>query len=277
MMCEALHVRMLLALGRRRAARELAAATGARARELGVVTVVNHLARAAGHDVVAQLTARLPGWGGHAARAEAIAAVRAGAAGEPVRYSPPGAAGYAVERALGHIALALSARLDGREPDAVNDLARATAALADEGADVELVRDILDAIGRIRAITPRGRSMVSEVAARELAAEVVIDARAGELRTVRGVIALRSRPLVGKLVCALASRPDVSWSKDALCQLLWGAPFDPLVHDNPLKVSITRCRALLGDVAALEHAPEGYRLCVPASFLYLDIPPSNPM
>ena len=53
-------------------------------------------------------------------------------------------------------------------------------------------------------------------------------------------------------------------------------PFDPLMHDNSLKVSITRARSLIGDRMALDFEADGYRLVVPDSFLYLDIPGSNP-
>ncbi len=276
LMCNALRARVLLALGRRRAARALLSATSARAAELGVASITGQLARASDHDVVAQLAApeRLRGWGGHAVRAAALAAVRAAAAGDEVRTTAPETPGYGVERALAAIAVAITARLDGRERDAVDGLARATELLAADGADPDLVPELVDAIGRVRAITPHGRRMVPS--ADGLVADVIVDVEAGELRSMHGTVALRTRPLLGKLVVALASRPNTTFSKDAIAQLLWGAPFDPLMHDNSLKVSITRARALIGDALGLEFAGEGYRLVVPDSFLYLDVPAGNP-
>ena len=274
LMCNALRVRVLLALGRNREARELAAATGARAAELGVASITGQLARSREHDVVGQLARpAMKPWGGHAIRARALAAVRAAATGAPVAFEPPEIPGYGVERALARIAAALTARLDGREPDANAQLARAAAQLAGDGGDPELVPQLLDAVGRIRAITPRERRMVADAPP---PAAIVVDARSHEIRRGAVAVSLRSRPLLGKLLLALASKPNTTWSKDAIAQLLWGTPFDPLVHDNSLKVSITRARALIGDGVVLEFDADGYRLAVPESFLYLDTPGSNP-
>jgi DNA-binding response OmpR family regulator len=118
--------------------------------------------------------------------------------------------------------------------------------------------------------------LVSAAHATDLAATVIADARTAEIRSRAGVVSLRKRPLLAKLLFGLASRPGASWSKDALVELLWATSYKPLVHDNPLKVSVTRLRALIGSEMSLDFDGEGYRLVVPDPFLYLDVPTSNP-
>jgi DNA-binding response OmpR family regulator len=135
---------------------------------------------------------------------------------------------------------------------------------------------MLEAVGSVRAITPRGRKLISTACATQLAAPVVADARTAEIRSRAGVVSLRKRPLLGKLFFALASRPGTSWSKDALAGLLWATSYKPLVHDNPLKVSVTRLRSMIGNQMSLDFDGDGYRLVVPDQFLYLDEPTSNP-
>jgi tetratricopeptide (TPR) repeat protein len=289
LVCNALRARVLVVMGRRPGAAQLLDATAARAAQLGFVSIGRQVMRARDEDVVRQLAAGpqrsvSPSFRGRSARARALQAVRLAAAGEdttarrmtsedaPLVAGP----GYGVERALGHIATAIGARLDGREPDAARELERATTALADDGADPGLVADILEAVGTIRAITPRGRQLISPARATELAATVVADARTAEIRSRAGMVSLRKRPLLGKLFFALASRPGTSWSKDALVELLWGTSYKPLVHDNPLKVSVTRLRSLMGNQMSLDFDGNGYRLVVPDQFLYLDEPTSNP-
>lgn len=289
LVCNALRARLLVVMGRRPAATQLLDATAARTAKLGLVTIGRQVARARDLDVVTELAAQphrspSPSHPGRWARARALEAVRLAAAGEdttarrlisedaPLVVEP----GYGVERALAHIASAIGARLDGREADATRELERATGALVDDGADPALVPDILDAVGSVRAITPRGRRMVPSARAAELAATVVADARTAEIRSRRGVVSLRKRPLLGKLFFGLASRPGSVWSKDALVDLLWGTSYKPLVHDNPLKVSVTRLRSLIGDEMALDFDGDGYRLVVPDQFIYFDAPASNP-
>jgi tetratricopeptide (TPR) repeat protein len=287
LVCNALRARILVVMGRRADARQLLDATAARAAALGFVTIGEQLQRARDEDVVCQLAAkpvRLPdsGFRGRWARARALQAVRFVAAGEEStarRIVAEDAAlvagpGYGVERALGYIVSAIGARLAGREPEAIRELVRATPALVEDGADRDLVTDILAAVGRVRAITPRGRRLVSTT--EDLPAAVIADARTAEIRSRAGVVSLRKRPLLAKLLFGLASRPGASWSKDALVELLWNTSYKPLVHDNPLKVSVTRLRALIGSEMSLDFVGEGYRLVVPDEFVYLDVPSSNP-
>ena len=152
LICNALRARLLVLMGRRPGAALLLDATAARTAQLGFVSVGRQVMRARDEDVVRQLAAGpqrspSPSSRGRWARTRALQAVRLAAAGEDttarrmISEDAPLVAGpgYGVERALGHIATAIGARLDGREPDAVRELERATTALADDGADPGLV------------------------------------------------------------------------------------------------------------------------------------------
>ena len=298
LMCNALRARLLVAMGHRSAADALIEAMTALTTRLGVKSIANQLARARREDVLVQLAAEpapavSPAKVGQWIRARAIAAVRAAADGHEAAAASlidlrnafaadaqlVAEPGYGVERALARIATAITARLDGRETAVASELALAAAALADDGADPELVPAILDAVGRVRAITPTSRRLVTADRAEQLVATaggIIADARSADIHAGGKTIALRNRRALAKLFFALASRPGTVWSKDALAQLLWGTEFDPLQHDNPLKVSITRLRALISDEMSVDFDDIGYRLAVPEHFLYLDVPGSNP-
>jgi tetratricopeptide (TPR) repeat protein len=287
--CHALLARAYVVMGRRQAAEQLLEATAARTSKLGMVSLGRQVARARDEEVVRQLVSGrkhtpVPGARGSVARARALEAVRRAACGdEPTasRLVEENAElvtgpGYGVERSLAQIVSAIAARLDGREREAMRALDRAKTMLGEDGADPALVADVLDAIGRVRAIQLHSRRLLPADRAPELAASVVADARTGEIRLKDGVVSLRKRPLIGKLFFGLASKPGAIWSKDALVELLWGTSYKPQVHDNPLKVSVTRLRSLLRGELAVDFDGDGYRLAVPDQFLYLDVPTSNP-
>jgi tetratricopeptide (TPR) repeat protein len=289
LVCNALLARALVVMGRRGAARQLLDATETRTSQLGIVSVGRQVMRARDEDVVRQLTSgtkriRSAGARGFATRARALEAVRAAAGGDETtarRLVDENAPlvmgqGYGVERALAHLATAIGARLDGREREAMQAIDHATVVLAEDGADPTLVADLLEAIGRVRAIQPHSRQLLPAARATELTASVIADARTAEIRSQGGVISLRKRPLIGKLFFGLASKPGAVWSKDALVELLWGTSYKPQIHDNPLKVSVTRLRSLLGEQMSVDFDGDGYRLAVPEQFLYLDVPTSNP-
>ncbi|HEY5952247.1 MAG TPA: AAA family ATPase [Kofleriaceae bacterium] len=288
LVCNSLLARALLVMGRRAAAHRLLEATAARTSQLGIVSIDRQLTRTRDEDVVRQLVAgikrQVPGARGSVARAQALEAMRIAATGDEAaarRLVEQNAAlvtgpGYGIERALAQLATAIGARLDGREREAMQAIDRATAALVEDGADPALVADLLDAVGRVRAIQPHSRQLLPAARATELVASVIVDARSAEIRSRDGVISLRKRPLIGKLFFGLASKPGTVWSKDALVELVWGTSYSPQIHDNPLKVSITRLRSLIGDQMSVEFDGDGYRLAVPDQFLYLDVPTSNP-
>jgi DNA-binding winged helix-turn-helix (wHTH) protein len=66
-----------------------------------------------------------------------------------------------------------------------------------------------------------------------------------------------------KLLYALAARPGDVLSKDELTQAAWARPYDPIRHDNPLFVNLSRLRSLLKPVGLTVEADSdqgGYRL-----------------
>ncbi|HEY4177195.1 MAG TPA: winged helix-turn-helix domain-containing protein [Kofleriaceae bacterium] len=246
LLADAARIRALHELGRTRAATELAETARVRAERHGFVAIRTRVERVG------------------------IPSIRATPATTALSDE-----NTAVERAFAAIRSAIEHRLAGDEPLASAHIAQARLILATHDADADLVDRALSSLGHIRAIANDTRTMLTTAEATALvdsAPGVVVDARTSELRTAGTTIALRSKPQTAKLLFALASRPNRVMSKDELVDAVWGGAFDPLVHDNTLKVSVTRLRSLLGSDLALEFDSTGYRLSVPGPFLYLDIP-----
>src|SRR6185312_3769779 len=92
-------------------------------------------------------------------------------------------------------------------------------------------------------------------------AAVCIDARTHELVTRGGVIALRGRPIVRRILYALAACAGRPLSKEALAAATWERDYSPLVHDNPLKSNVGHLRRLVADAGLTVAADDlGYRL-----------------
>ncbi|MDB4969983.1 MAG: hypothetical protein JWN44_5672, partial [Myxococcales bacterium] len=175
-----------------------------------------------------------------------------------------------------HVADAVAARLDGDSAAVELALARALGE-AEPGAvdafDLELPRALADAVGRLRIITPDGRRLaVAFDDAATAAAPVLLDARTHELRSPAGLVALRARPIVRRLLYALAARAGRLMSKEALAEAAWDRDYSPLVHDNPLKSNIGHLRRLVADAGILVVADEsGYRLELPPGAVFVDL------
>ena len=94
-------------------------------------------------------------------------------------------------------------------------------------------------------------------------APIVVDAVRHEVIAGAKTLALGKRPVMRKLLYALAARPGDVLSKDELTQAAWARPYDPIRHDNPLFVNLSRLRSLLKPVGLTVEADSdqgGYRL-----------------
>ena len=77
------------------------------------------------------------------------------------------------------------------------------------------------------------------------------------------VIALRARPILRRLLYALVERVGQTLTKDELTQAVWSQAYDPLRHDNPLFVNLSRLRQLVRDTGLtveVDNDRGGYRL-----------------
>jgi len=168
----------------------------------------------------------------------------------------------------------VAARLDG-DTAAVDAALLRAAAEATPGAadafDADLPRALVDAVGRVRLIGPGLRRLVPCAEAARAHAAVVIDARNHELVTPSTTIFLRGRPIVRRLLYALAARAGEPLSKERLASATWEREYSPLVHDNPLKSNVGHLRRLVAGAGLTVAADDlGYRLELPTNALFID-------
>ncbi len=245
--------RIAFVLGQRRAARGLLERVSDRARSLGAHALVRAASYCADDDPVARLAVVLHSpvaAASHSVRTRAFQAVAAAARGEPVELVPDARPGYHVEAALAHLALGLAARrAGGKKAGLAWDRAQAAATAALAGAADD---DLLAAFLGVLDGDPRGTT-----------APIVVDAVRHEVIAGASRLALGKRPVMRKLLYALAARPGDVLSKDELTQAAWARPYDPIRHDNPLFVNLSRLRSLLKPVGLTVEADSdqgGYRL-----------------
>jgi len=215
---------------------------------------------------------------GEMVRARVLEALRAASAGDARladamlrrEAALPAGTGYALDRALAHLATSIAARVQRRRADSEAALHRATEEAEAGGIDPDLIPALLERIGTRRLVMstshplPEAPSDVSDY-------EVVLDGRTHLLRSAGREVTLARRPALRRLLYALAEKPGASVSKEVLAKSLWSGQYHPLVHDNPLRVNILRLRALLGKAGlAIDVDEEGYRLSVPERFLYIE-------
>ena len=154
--------------------------------------------------------------------------------------------GYHVETALAHLALGLVARR------AVTPGGWTAARTAAAPVLVAADADLLDALLAVIDVEP-GR----------IAPPVVIDIARHEVVAGARVVSLATRPVLRRLLYALAERVGETLCKDDLTRAAWGQEYDPLRHDNPLFVNVSRLRQLLKDTGLALDADNdrgGYRL-----------------
>ncbi|MEZ4400954.1 MAG: hypothetical protein R3B06_13090 [Kofleriaceae bacterium] len=243
--------RISFVLGRRVEARGLLERVGERARALGAHALVRAAAYCSDDDPVARLAVVLhsPAAAASASvRTRAFQALAAAARGEAVTIRPEPRAGYHVEEALAHLALGVAARHKARGAAAWARAQRAAAAALAGAADADLLPTLLGVLDG----DPRGAR-----------APVVVDAVRHEVIAGATTLSLGKRPVMRKLLYALAARPGELLSKDELTQAAWARPYDPVRHDNPLFVNLSRLRTLARPAGlSIEADPDqgGYRL-----------------
>lgn len=275
-------VRCLLLLGRRREGLRLADRAEQDIRRYGTVPLLRLLQRAREEDPIAQasLSERKPETTkpSELVRTRALAALRAACAGDSTAADAMlqliagdvSSSDYALERAIGDLARAILARLQGSDEEATQLLRAAVASASEGGADVDLVPTLLRAVGSLRIVTPHQRRIAAEPPALSNEA-VAIDGRAHQIRCRRTAVSLVRRPVLRRLLYGLALRPNATQSKERLAQAIWQCAYHPLRHDNPLKVNVRELRRLLGgSELSVEFDGAGYRLSVPAGFVFFD-------
>ena len=140
-----------------------------------------------------------------------------------------------------------------------------------DGADEDLVRTIAERIGRIRIVGLDGDRIVA-TSAELLGADVIVDGLHHEVRAGGRIIALERRPVLRRLLYAMAARVNQPVNKEELVRAAWDAEYDPRRHDTTLRVNIRRLRVILGDEElAVERDEVGYRLRAPDGFAYIDV------
>jgi tetratricopeptide (TPR) repeat protein len=243
--------RIAFVLGQRRAARALLERVGERARSLGAHALVRAAGYCSDDDPVARLAVVMhsaAATSSSSVRTRAFQAVAAAARGEAVAIEPDRRDGYHVEAALAHLAVGMVARRGRRGEVAWERACAAAAAALADRADPDLLPALLGVLDG----DPRGTT-----------APVVVDAVRHEVIAGAHTLALGKRPVMRKLLYALAARPGEVLAKDELTQAAWARPYDPLRHDNPLFVNLSRLRGLLKPTGiSVEADPDqgGYRL-----------------
>ncbi|AKJ08043.1 Hypothetical protein AA314_09669 [Archangium gephyra] len=273
--------RELMLLGQCAEAERLLGETDALARERGILGICAAVERSRREEPLLRLREERvetphPEKRGEVTRAKAITALLSVAAGdtvaargaiEAVRAAALGT-DYGLDRAMVALAESLAARLAGN-PDAEREARqRAEAEASAASVDPGLLGRLSDALGATRLVTASGRSMLAEAPRDD--GHVIVDARRHELRYPGHVVALKQRPVLRKLLYALANRPGDVLPKELLVEQTWNKPYEPLVHDNLLWVNVCRLRELVsGSGMTLERDERGYQLRVPEQFVYI--------
>ena len=276
--------RALLVIGRRRQGTAVLDETRARALAAGMDSIALAVERGRTHDAVYAVQHALPvplceSKRGEVVRARVLEALRAASAGDARLAEAllrregglPAGAGYALDRALTHLAMNLAARAQRRGSEAAVELERASEEAEAGGVDPDLVPALLGLIGKRRLVMSTSHSLAAEAPGEVSDYDIVLDGRTHLLRLAGREVTLTRRPALRRLLYTLAEKPGASVSKEILARSLWSGQYHPFVHDNPLRVNILRLRALLGKAGlAIEVDEAGYRLSVPERFLYIE-------
>ncbi|WP_309888410.1 winged helix-turn-helix domain-containing protein [Archangium sp.] len=273
---------VLMVLGRCAEAGRILAETDTVAREHGIAGVCAAVERARREDPLVRLREERvevshPEKRGEVARARSLATLLAVAAGDTVaarialEAARAAATGpdYGLDRAILALAESLSARLEGDPKVEQEARERAEAEASAAGVDADLLVRLTEALGATRLVTAGGRAMLAEPPPDD--EHVIVDARRHELRYPGHVVSLKQRPVLRKLLYALASHPGDVLPKEQLVERTWGRPYNPLTHDNQLWVNVCRLREFIsGAGMGVERDESGYHLRVPEQFVYVE-------
>jgi tetratricopeptide (TPR) repeat protein len=277
--------RILFLLGRRREAIQLLDQVEREAHRRGALCFVRTVEQSHEEDPLRQIRAPAASLDvdvskpGAAPRRRAIAGLRAAAGAEidEARFLFQANAGwvdrpgYVFERACAILSAAIEASVEGDAARSKRAFEEARQCATEGGMDADLIPALREALGDVRVVTRGARRVTADSMSDLTDYEVVLDARAHELRAGRQMVSLKRRLVLRKLLYALAAIPSRAMSKEELAQQIWEVRYNPLVHDNSLFVSVKRLRTLLeGSGVDVELVEQGYRLRVPERFLYIE-------
>ncbi|XXX80193.1 winged helix-turn-helix domain-containing protein [Sorangium sp. So ce134] len=261
---EVLLARALFFVGSAREARRLLAQVKEACAGRGARSLVAMAERAERDDPLAMLD--LAEGSPHAAdvarvdpcRAEAFAAARAARAGDAERaralaLSTAARAGQAPDHALERFLAALV--LAACSTDAPVEVPSDDGLVAG-GVDPELLVAVRERLAAAAAMTPPGVAAsagpavpalgpAAHVAAPSASFPIVFDPGSRRVYVDGAPLKLETRPVLRRLLRALAERSGEVVSRDDLVREVWGAEYHPLRHDNVLSVSVSRLRALV--------------------------------
>jgi DNA-binding winged helix-turn-helix (wHTH) protein len=261
------HSRLLFALGRRHEASALIEAALPRARELGCAGIEARLERSRERDPVREVrrelarpsAARRGDLGRWLALTALTATVTGSASAERALREAESACsepGYGLERAILHLCRSDLAKARGSNDEARRERELGEAEALRENVDGDLLGLLLEAARRRNEPIPSADA-------------VVLDGTEHEVRTSEHTVSLRTRPVLRRLLYALAASPRALVSKEALVQSTWSVAYDPLRHDTALWQNIHRLRRLLEPTGlGIEVDELGYRLTTPKSFRF---------
>jgi len=212
-------------------------------------------------------------------RTLALSALHAAACGEPrqmtvllaeVERTACGP-GHALDRALARLARAIVLALDGHAEAADAELTEALHGAARERVDPGRLMAAIRELGDVVIVTGTGRRWLASSSTLAFpAGAVVLDARSDELMVRGEPRSLRRYPVRRRLLYALAHHPGSLLGKDALVEAVWGGAYDPLRHDDLIKVSVCHLRRVLaGSGLAVVCGHPGYRLDVVEPFMFV--------
>ncbi len=254
--------RCLHLLGRRREATTVLRQTRVAAATAGATTVVASVDRSQGYDAVVRVAGPVDLPMPRTDPCAYVALIRRAAEGKTFTI-PADVAG--IPGALTFLARSTAALTRGSQTEASQQLTAATQTAIEAGADPDFVASIRDAIGTHRMLTPEGTKLV----AGQDDASVTLDATSHLLVYPGGELSVARRPVVRKLLYALAGSAGEVVDKEALVQAAWGRQYNPLQDDNPLKVNIRNLRKLVeGSGLSIEFEGAGYRLIAHSGFVF---------
>lgn len=261
------HSRLLFALGRRREASALIDAALPRARQLGCAGIEARLERSRERDPVREVRRELPrpaaARRGELGRWLALTALNAAITGSAsaeraLREAEAACTepGYGVERAILHLCRSELAKARSSNDEARRERELGEAEALREAVDGDLLGLLLEAARRREEPIPSADA-------------VVLDGTEHEVRTSEHTVSLRTRPVLRRLLYALAASPAALVSKETLVVATWSVGYDPLRHDTALWQNIHRLRRLLEPTGlGIEVDELGYRLTTPKSFRF---------
>jgi tetratricopeptide (TPR) repeat protein len=98
---------------------------------------------------------------------------------------------------------------------------------------------------------------------------VILDARTHELRHDGKIVSLKRRPVLNQLLYTLVASAGEAVSKETLAEVAFGHTYASNRDDNPLRVNLNRLRTLVEPSGLRVEFEGGYRIVIPASFLYI--------